>query len=81
MTVFKFISEEEYQQFVEAKRFKSMVRLKVFNGNQQTDFEKLQIILVDSRDKKEIDECVDEICNMHFSWAKSFRREIIISEE
>ena len=71
-TDFRFISEEDYYNKLNSGFTKCVVRMKVFNEEQQTDLDRTVFIEIDSQEIVKIEKCLTEIKNFNFNWAKSF---------
>lgn len=79
-TLFKFISETEYFNLLVSKNFQSIVRMKVFNGENETDKDRTVIISIECTNKRKIKDCMQEIRSFHFPWAKSFQSETTVND-
>lgn len=80
MTLSRFISETECRNLLVSRNFQSIIRLKVFNGQNQIDLDKTVIISIDSTDLDQINECMKELSRFNFPQAKSFHYETTINE-
>lgn len=79
-TVSNFISETDCSNLFDSRDFQSIVRLKVFNGENQTDLDRTVIISIESTNKDQINQCLEEIRSFNFPWAESFHSDITINE-
>jgi hypothetical protein len=75
------ISETECSNLLESKNFQTIVRLKVFNGESQTDLDRTVIFSIESISIDEIKKCMEEIRKFNYPWAKSFHSDTTINEE
>lgn len=69
---FRFISESDYHNLLEAQTAQCLVRMKVFNGELQVDLDRTVFFEIDTIEEQNIVNCLSEIKRTHFSWAKSF---------
>jgi len=79
--LYSIISEAECGNLLESKNFQTIVRLKVFNGESQTDLDRTVIFSIGSISIDQIKKCMEEIRSFNYPWAKSFHSDTTINKE
>lgn len=73
---YKFISENDYYNFVDPKHYLGLARIEGFNQLALTEQDRIIYIQFDTNNVDLINECITEILNTYYSYWKSYSKEI-----